>query len=130
LCADLGLVDRICFAGTIPHADIATWMTKSDLLVIPSRSEGFGIVALEAMASGIPVVATNVGGLKEIITAETGVLSEAVTPYAIAQAISKALRMPWDLKVLQQQARLYDWFSISSSIQKVYRFVLARANKG
>ena len=65
-----GLTDRILFLGEVD--DIATWFQRFDLYVAPPRNEGFGLTPLEAMATGVPVIATDVGAFPELITANTG----------------------------------------------------------
>jgi len=62
LTKDLGINDCVVFMGTIPHDKISAIMNQSDIFVLPSLSESFGLVLLEAMACGLPIVATNVGG--------------------------------------------------------------------
>ena len=63
----LKLVDRVHFMGELPHEEVGACYSSADVLVVPSLSEGQGVVALEAMSLGVPVVASNVGGLKEIV---------------------------------------------------------------
>ena len=88
LVAALGLVDRVHFAGWVPAPWTASW--GFDVLVVPSRSESFGLVAVEAMLAGIPVVATAVGGLPELIEQdETGILVPADDPGAVAHAVHR-----------------------------------------
>lgn len=60
-----GVAAAVRFAG--PDADTATWLRQSHLLLLPSESESFGLVALEAMAAGVPVIASNAGGLPEVV---------------------------------------------------------------
>ena len=82
----LGLDDRVRFLG--PRADISTVMKALDLLIVNSRAEAFGLVLLEAMACGTPVLATNAGGIPEIIThGENGWLVPARDEQALADAI-------------------------------------------
>jgi glycosyltransferase involved in cell wall biosynthesis len=123
LCVNLRLTDRIQFVGAVQHSEISQWMSRSNLLVIPSRSEGFGMVAVEAMASGLPVAATNIGGLREIITPETGVLADSVTPSDIALAILTALDKHWDRNIIRKSACKYDWSLVTRLIENIYSFV-------
>jgi glycosyltransferase involved in cell wall biosynthesis len=88
-----GLADRVHFAGWLTGPWTAQW--GLDALVVPSRSEGFGLAAVEAMLAGIPVVATNVGGLPELIEQErTGLLVPADDPDALAGAIARVMDDP------------------------------------
>ncbi|MHA6686622.1 glycosyltransferase family 4 protein [Mesorhizobium sp. A556] len=80
-----GLADHILFVGE--HTDIERWYRALSLFVAPQRWEGFGLTPLEAMASGVPVVATDVGAFSELIVdGETG----AVTPVGDSAALSEA----------------------------------------
>jgi len=74
--------------------DIEKIMPQADVLVLPSTSESFGIVLLEALASGVPIVATNVGGIPEIVTGDVGIIVEPRNPVAIAEAVDKILSDP------------------------------------
>jgi len=85
------LREKIEFYGTVPHEDMPHFFNSSRLVVMPSRYETFGLPALEGIACGIPVVASNVGGLPEIVNEEVGLLFEAGDSAALAKAISKGM---------------------------------------
>ena len=85
------LREKIEFCGTVPHEDMPRFFNSSRLVVTPSRYETFGLPALEGIACGIPVVASNVGGLPEIVNEEVGLLFEAGDSVALAKAISKGM---------------------------------------
>lgn len=75
LVRDLGLSDRVRFLGA--RHEVARWLERSHVAIVPSESESFGLSALEAMAAGIPVLASRVGGLPEVVTdGRTGFLVE------------------------------------------------------
>ena len=76
--------------------DVAVWMAAADLVTLPSYMEGCPNVVLEALASGRPVVATNVGGIPEILSDECGRLVAPRDPAALAQALASALDERWD----------------------------------
>lgn len=81
-------VDGKCFFyGEIKPENIQDFYSKLDFYVLPSRDETFGVVVVEAMACGLPVIATRCGGPEEIITEETGVLIEKENPQELADAI-------------------------------------------
>lgn len=82
----------VIFIGS--RDDVEMIMPDCDVVVLPSISESFGIVILEAMASGVPVVATNVGGIPEIVTNDVGMLVEPKNPMAIANAVDQILSDP------------------------------------
>lgn len=88
LAAKLGVEDRTAFAGY--RADAPAFIAHADVLVVPSRWEGFGLVAVEAAALGIPVVAAAVSGLSELVpTRVPGILVPAEDPRALANALTK-----------------------------------------
>lgn len=88
----LGLADCVFITGTMPHAKLLKLVEAADLVVVPSRFEGFGLTALEAMALGRPVLATTAGGLPEIINhADTGWLVPPQDPAQLAQAIGRLM---------------------------------------
>lgn len=87
----LGLGQQVEFRGAQGHVDVMKEIGRSALVVIPSRQETFGLVALEAMASGKPVVATRVGGLPEVLEGADALLVEPDNPVALAEAITSML---------------------------------------
>ncbi len=91
----LGLIDRIrCFAP-VPHRTLADHYRASDVVIVPSRSESFGLVAAEAQACGTPVVAANTGGLPYVVNAsESGLLVDDHDPRAFASATAAILEHP------------------------------------
>ena len=85
----LGLGERVLFVPPQPHDRLATWYRASDVVVMPSRSESFGLVALEAAACGVPVVAAAVGGLRTLVHhGRTGYLVEGRQPVDYATRVS------------------------------------------
>lgn len=95
LAARLGIRDVVVFTGF--RQDIGDIMAALDVLAVPSLSEGFGLTAVEAMAIGIPVLATRVGGLPEIITdGENGLLVPPKDPAALAERLRFLLNHPAD----------------------------------
>ncbi len=91
LARSLGLNGEIRFGGTQDHASVLREMASADLIAIPSRFESFGIVALEAMALGKPVVATRVGGLPEVLAGADAVLVEPDNVNELSAAIEAVL---------------------------------------
>jgi glycosyltransferase involved in cell wall biosynthesis len=93
--ADLGLTDRIRFLGVLAHAEIAPLLADLDIFAMPSRREAWGVVAAEASAVGLPVVASRVGGIPEIVVdGATGLLVPPEDPDALAAALDKLLVDP------------------------------------
>ncbi len=89
--AELGLEDAVRFAGSVGDDALVEAMAGSDVLVVTSGHEGFGVPVLEAMMLGLPVVANDAGALPEVV-ADAGVLVDARDPYAVAGAVARVLR--------------------------------------
>jgi glycosyltransferase involved in cell wall biosynthesis len=93
LARELGVDHRVHLAGRVP--DVAAWLRRATLLVHPARWEGFGLGVLEGMLAGLPVVASNVSSLPELVVdGETGVLVLPDDPSALALGIASALEQP------------------------------------
>jgi D-inositol-3-phosphate glycosyltransferase len=87
-----GLGARVRFVAPQPHEELATYYRAADVCIVPSRSESFGLVALEAAACGTPVVAANVGGLRYVVEdGVTGYLVEGRDPDAYARLVEHVL---------------------------------------
>ncbi len=94
LASQLGLTDRVIFAGFVPDQELAACYAAATLYVHTGRAESFGLSVLEACAAGLPVVAVNEGGPREILVeGETGFLVEA-TPAALSHSINRLLDDP------------------------------------
>lgn len=93
LATELDLDDHVFFVEGVPHAQIGPFFERASAFCLPSRAEPFGIVLLEAGAFRLPVVATRVGGIPEIIEdGESGLLVEPEDPDALAAALTRVLR--------------------------------------
>jgi N-acetyl-alpha-D-glucosaminyl L-malate synthase BshA len=87
LAESLGISDSVIFAGKQPQAVIRDYLSIADLLLLPSQTESFGLVALEAMACEVPVIATRVGGIPEVVVeGETGFMFEVGDVNGMAEA--------------------------------------------
>jgi glycosyltransferase involved in cell wall biosynthesis len=92
LAGELGVADRVIFLGARAHADMPALLCSGDLVVVPSLMEATSVAALESMACELPVAASRVGGLPEIVDAEVGALFEPGEPASIAHAVVGLLR--------------------------------------
>ncbi|MFN2334843.1 MAG: glycosyltransferase family 4 protein [Wenzhouxiangellaceae bacterium] len=92
---EAGLRDSVRITGSIAHAELVTEMARADIVVVPSRFEGFGLTALEALALARPVVASRAGGLPEVVEHErSGLLFEPGDASGLADAIERLLDNP------------------------------------
>jgi teichuronic acid biosynthesis glycosyltransferase TuaC len=96
--ANLG--DRVLLPGGLPPESVAQWIAASDALTLPSWSEGYPNVVVEAIACGRPVVATDVGGTCEIVNEANGILIPARDERALADALLATLNRSWDERAI------------------------------
>lgn len=118
----LGLQDYVLLAGGKPHDEIPLWMNACDLFVLPSLRESFGVVQIEAMACGKPIVATRNGGSEEIVISEEyGLLVEPADSEDLAEKIPVALDREWDRETILAYVERFAWENIAKDIIKIYR---------
>lgn len=110
---NLGISDRVLFLGGQLPETVAWWISAADLLTLPSWSEGYPNVLVEAIACGRPVVATDVGGVREIITDENGILVPSREPGLLAEGLRRALNTPWDYAAIESSIRR-SWDDVAS----------------
>lgn len=125
---NLGLNDVITFLGKRSQESLPYYYGSADVVVMPSRYESFGMAALEAMACGTPVVASDVGGLSFVVrNGETGFLVPENDPQALANCLGKLLADADLRKRLgecgAQVARGYAWNRVADQIEQVYHVV-------
>lgn len=131
LVADLGLTGRVDFVPPQPHHMLSTYYRAADLVVVPSRSESFGLVALEAAACGVPVVASAVGGLLTLVDhGHTGYLVPDRDPAEFAGYVDRLLEDPLLAARLgahgAERALRYTWSFAAARLRRVYSDVVAR----
>jgi glycosyltransferase involved in cell wall biosynthesis len=128
LASDLGVAERVRFLGPQPRERIAELMRNADLFVLPSLHENLPVVLIEAQASGLPAVATTVGGVAELVDADAGLLGPPGDPAALAAAIRRALaeRSRFDGAALAARAKQrYGYDAIRDRWTAIYK-TLAR----
>jgi len=113
-------VPRMTVVGPQPLARIPIWMAAADVIVLPSHNEGTPNVVLEALACGRRVVATNVGGIPDLITRpELGALVTPRDPAALAMAITSAIRTPYDPAEVARLGARGGWSASAAALHQV-----------
>jgi glycosyltransferase involved in cell wall biosynthesis len=130
LAQTLGIEEEVHFLGHVDHSKLPTHYASADLFVLPSRMENFPLVLLEATASGLPVVATGVGGVPELVVhGETGVLVPPNDPQALAEAINSLLDDPQRMKRMGARGRgrvreHFTWDKVAERMVGYFREIL------
>lgn len=121
---NLGLQSNVTFLGWIPDEQVPVWMNACDIFVLPSLAESFGIVQIEALACGKPVVATRNGGSEEIIISDVyGLLVEPADPDDLAEKILVALDREWDREAILAYAERFTWERIAEETILLYQSI-------
>jgi D-inositol-3-phosphate glycosyltransferase len=128
---DLALTDRTTFVDPQPHHVLSTYYRAADVVVVPSRSESFGLVALEAAACGIPVVGAAVGGLRTLVEhGHTGFLVEGRDPADFAARIDELIAQPGRAAAMGRAAAElasgFSWSTTAGRLRRLYADLGAR----
>jgi D-inositol-3-phosphate glycosyltransferase len=130
LASDLGIGERVCFLGAVDHEKLPLYYNAADVCVVPSYYESFGLVALEAMACGTPVVASRVGGL-------TGTVKDGETGYLISwrcpEPFAERLELLLDNETLRHHfgeaarevVERYRWANVAEAVVGLYEELLS-----
>jgi glycosyltransferase involved in cell wall biosynthesis len=124
--AQNGLSQRVHLAGKVAHDQLPDWFAACDLFCLPSHNEGVPNVVLEAMACGVPVLATRVGGIPEVVPEFAGVLVPVQDGPALAAALSAALARTWDTQRIATHARSFSW---DTNIERVMNLLQSTTNR-
>lgn len=126
---------RFNFTGFVPDSELVALMRSADVLVVPSIYEPFGIVALEGMAAEVPVVASQVGGLAEVVQHDrTGEYVYMRSPDSIAWGVDRVLSNPghvaWLVKNgLEAVRKVYSWEAVAKKTSELYESVIPEGGK-
>ncbi len=105
-----GIEDRVHFLGGLLQDKIADWLNRATLFCLPSYNEGLPNVVLEALACGVPVVATNVGGIPELITSEAyGLMVPRKDVIALSRKLDEGLSKAWDRNKISDYVKQFSW---------------------
>jgi D-inositol-3-phosphate glycosyltransferase len=131
LVTELGVEGQVRFIEPQPHHILSTYYRAADVVLVPSRSESFGLVALEASACGIPIVASGVGGLLTLVDhGDNGFLVHDRDPQMYAQYIAEILDNPQQAASMGRRgaarSRQYTWGFAAARLRRVYSDLTVR----
>jgi teichuronic acid biosynthesis glycosyltransferase TuaC len=106
---------QIILVPSCPTEQVALWMSAADLVTLPSYKEGCPNVVVEGLASGRPIVATNVGGIPELVDSSCGRLVSPHDVHALTLALDETLRQPWDAAAIAA-AHDKSWKDVSDNL--------------
>ncbi len=130
LVARLGLLDRVEFTGEVPHDQVPQTLARMDVFAMPSTWEGFGVAALEAAAMKLPILASNVHGIPDVVEdGVTGILVPPKDVAALSQAILRLLRDPEERRRMGRAGRemvatRYSWADNVRQMEALYNSLI------
>ncbi|MBD2842221.1 glycosyltransferase [Erythrobacter rubeus] len=126
LAEDLGVAERVLFAGSLDHDVLPLILSAADVMVLPTASEGLANAWVEALACGTPIVTSDVGGAREIITSDkAGRLLPEPTPQAIAASVNAVLNYPPNPMDVAAQAERFSWDAHAAELAAHYDGLLS-----
>ncbi|HOJ89410.1 MAG TPA: glycosyltransferase, partial [Pseudothermotoga sp.] len=121
----------VVFAGRVPQTEVAKYMNAMDVMVLPSRQEGFGAVVIEAQACGTCVIGSNNGGIPEAIGFSEYVVEEGDNfEERFAKRVVEVLREGYDMNRLLERAKGFTWRNTVFVETRIYRNVLGLLKLG
>lgn len=122
-----GLGDCCYLLGFLPDEEIQLWLNAADLFIVPSEAESFGIVQIEALACGTPVIAFKNDGSETVLVSDKyGLICDENSPYGLERAISGGLEKEWDELEILEYSEKFTWSSIVTEILEIYHEVLKK----
>ncbi len=130
LIAHYSLEKDVLFPPPIASEDVPVWINACDVLALPSYYESFGVVLLEALACGRPVVTTPTGGVPEfVLDGKHGALVPPGNPASLAQAIAQVLDKHWDRDALARYAHTLSWERVATELEHLYTDIVAERQR-
>jgi glycosyltransferase involved in cell wall biosynthesis len=125
LVSELKLEDSVFFAGAQTHDQLCRWLNAADVFCLATSNEGWANVFLEAMACGLPVVTTDVGGNREVVCSEeVGILVPFDDDNALQRALADALLKNWDTEKIVEYAQCNTWEKRVALLMQNFRDVI------
>ena len=125
LAESLGVADRVRFLGNVPHNDLPALMAAADIMALVSESEGLANAWVEALACGTPVIASDVGGIRELVKTESAGRIVDRNPAAIAEAMHAILANPPSPEMVAENVRAFSWDENARQLAAFFREVSA-----
>ena len=133
LARKIGVEDRVVFAGPVSDYWLPAYYVATDVVVLPSTSrlEAFGIVGLEGMASGKPLILSDIPGVRDVISSEEGFIVEPLDPEALAKALEKVWDYPEMAKQMGKRGRervekLFSWEKVAKDIEEIFAEIVSK----
>ena len=121
----LGLNRHVIFIGGVPHEELYKWYSAADLFCLASLREGWPNVIFEALACGVPIVATKTWGIPEAICSpEYGILVDESNGELLADAILDGLKRKWDFRKIKEYASQNTWDKVAEKVLYEFTSVL------
>jgi glycosyltransferase involved in cell wall biosynthesis len=124
LARSLGLAERVHFAGSVDHAYLAAALSAADAMVLPSASEGLANAWIEALACGTPLVISEAGGAREVVTTPAAGRISVREPAAIAAAVRELVANPPARDAVAEAAARFSWEANAAALAKYYEGLL------
>lgn len=122
----VGVADRVRFLGSIPHDDLPSLFAAADIMALVSSSEGLANAWVEALACGTPIIASDVGGIRELMQSKAAGRIVAQEPSAIAQAAQELLAAPPRQEDVAANVRAFSWAENARQLATFFRTVASR----
>lgn len=126
LAAEMGVADRVRFTGSIAQTEAARWVAASDVMALPSASEGLANAWLEALACGTPIVIADVGGACELLNDPAGGYVVERSSAAVAGAIAELIKNPRDPATVRALAERFTWDRNTQTLYEHFKSLLRR----
>ncbi len=125
-----GLTEVVHLVGGKTHQEVAELMRRSDSFVLPSLGETFGVVLIEAMATGLPIITTDCGGPSEIVDSESGIVIPPANEKALAQAMEKFIKgaVSFDRGKIYQKSLKFSYDSVGEKFLELYNELIKGGN--
>ncbi len=124
-CNNMGLQEYFIFAGHQGHDTVSKWYGAADLFCLPSLNEGHPNVIMEAIASGRPVVASDVGAISEFVTSEVGALFQAGDSKSLGKALQNVLAQTWSPEKIRASIATRTWQNNGQQYMKIFQEILS-----